>query len=391
MRPTGSLHLGHYHGVLKNWINLQHEYECFFFVADWHALTTNYEDTSQISASASQMVVDWLSVGINPGEATLFVQSRVPEHAELHLLLSMITPVSWLERVPSYKDQQDKLKERDLSTYGFLGYPLLQTADILIYKAGYVPVGEDQVAHIEMSREVARRFNYIYGRDADYGEKAEEAARKMGKKNSKLYSKIRKDYQEDGNAEALEKGRALLESQQNISVGDKERLLGYIEGGGKVILPEPQSLLTQDSKMPGLDGEKMSKSYNNTIGLREEPESVEQKLKTMPTDPARVRRADPGNPSRCPVWKLHNVYSNDDVKSWAIKGCKSASIGCVDCKGPLIDSVLKEQQPVRERALEYLSDPESVQAVIDEGSERAREVARDTLEEVKNAMGLNYR
>ncbi len=391
MRPTGSLHLGHYHGVLKNWINLQHEYECFFFVADWHALTTNYEDTSQISASASQMVVDWLSVGINPGEATLFVQSRVPEHAELHLLLSMITPVSWLERVPSYKDQQDKLKEKDLSTYGFLGYPLLQTADILIYKAGYVPVGEDQVAHIEMSREVARRFNYIYGRDADYGEKAEEAARKMGKKNSKLYSKIRKDYQEDGNAEALEKGRALLESQQNISVGDKERLLGYIEGGGKVILPDPQSLLTQDSKMPGLDGEKMSKSYNNTIGLREEPESVEQKLKTMPTDPARVRRADPGNPSRCPVWKLHNVYSNDDVKSWAIKGCKSASIGCVDCKGPLIDSVLKEQQPVRERALEYLSNPESVQAVIDEGSERAREVARDTLEEVKNAMGLNYR
>ena len=391
MRPTGSLHLGHYHGVLKNWINLQHEYECFFFVADWHALTTNYEDTSQINDSAYQMVVDWLSVGINPGEATLFVQSRVPEHAELHLLLSMITPVSWLERVPSYKDQQDKLKEKDLSTYGFLGYPLLQTADILIYKAGYVPVGEDQVAHIEMSREVARRFNYIYGRDADYGEKAQEAARKMGKKNSKLYSKIRKDYQEDGNVEALEKGRALLESQQNISVGDKERLLGYIEGGGKVILPEPQSLLTQDSKMPGLDGEKMSKSYNNTIGLREEPESVEQKLKTMPTDPARVRRADPGDPSRCPVWKLHNVYSSDDVKSWAIEGCKSATIGCVDCKGPLIDSVLNEQQPIRERALEYLNNPESVQAVIDEGSERAREVARDTLEEVKDAMGLNYR
>ena len=391
MRPTGSLHLGHYHGVLKNWINLQHEYECFFFVADWHALTTNYEETSQISASVSQMVVDWLSVGINPGEATLFVQSRVPEHAELHLLLSMITPVSWLERVPSYKDQQDKLKEKDLSTYGFLGYPLLQTADILIYKAGYVPVGEDQVAHIEMSREVARRFNYIYGRDADYGEKAEEAARKMGKKNAKLYSKIRKDYQENGKVEALEKGRALLESQQNISVGDKERLLGYIEGGGKVILPEPQSLLTQDSKMPGLDGEKMSKSYNNTISLREEPDSVEQKLKTMPTDPARVRRADPGNPSKCPVWKLHNVYSSDDVKSWAIEGCKSASIGCVDCKGPLIDSVLKEQQPVRERALEYLSNPESIQAVIDEGSERAREVARDTLEEVKDAMGLDYR
>jgi len=391
MRPTGNLHLGHYHGVLKNWITLQHEYECFFFVADWHALTTNYEEPNRISDSVSDMVVDWLSVGINPGEATLFVQSRVPEHAELHLLLSMITPVSWLERVPSYKDQQERLKEKDLSTYGFLGYPLLQTADILIYKAGYVPVGEDQVAHIEMSREVARRFNFLYGRDVGYGQKAEEAARKMGKRNAKLYFQIRKNYQEDGDPEALERGRALLESQQNISVGDKERLLGYIEGGGKVILPEPQSLLTEDSKMPGLDGEKMSKSYNNTIGIREEPASVEQKLKRMPTDPARVRRADPGDPSNCPVWKLHNVYSNNEVKEWVAEGCKSATIGCVDCKGPLIDAVLEEQRPVRERAREYLENPEIIRAIIDEGSDKAREVARDTLEEVKTALGLNYR
>jgi len=337
------------------------------------------------------MVVDWLSVGINPGEATLFVQSRVPEHAELHLLLSMITPVSWLERVPSYKDQQERLKEKDLSTYGFLGYPLLQTADILIYKAGYVPVGEDQVAHIEMSREVARRFNFLYGRDVGYGQKAEEAARKMGKRNAKLYFQIRKNYQEDGDPEALERGRALLESQQNISVGDKERLLGYIEGGGKVILPEPQPMLTDDSKMPGLDGEKMSKSYNNTIGIREEPASVEQKLKTMPTDPARVRRADPGDPLNCPVWKLHNVYSNNEVRGWVAGGCKSANIGCIDCKGPLIDAVLQEQKPVRERASEYLEDPEIVKAIIDEGSDRAREVARDTLDEVKTALGLNYR
>ncbi len=391
MRPTGNLHLGHYHGVLKNWITLQHEYECFFFVADWHALTTSYEETNTISNSVSDMVADWLSVGINPGEATLFVQSRVPEHAELHLLLSMITPVSWLERVPSYKDQQERLKEKDLSTYGFLGYPLLQTADILIYKAGYVPVGEDQVAHIEMSREVARRFNFLYGRDVGYGEKAEEAARKMGKRNAKLYFQIRKNYQEDGDSEALERGRALLESQQSISVGDKERLLGYIEGGGKVILPEPQSLLTEDSKMPGLDGEKMSKSYNNTIGIREEPASVEQKLKRMPTDPARVRRADPGDPSNCPVWKLHNVYSNNEVKEWVAEGCKSATIGCVDCKGPLIDAVLEEQRPVRERAREYLENPEIIRAIIDEGSDKAREVARDTLEEVKTALGLNYR
>ena len=391
MRPTGNLHLGHYHGVLKNWITLQHEYECFFFVADWHALTTSYEEPNAISESVSDMVVDWLSVGINPGEATLFVQSRVPEHAELHLLLSMITPVSWLERVPSYKDQQERLKEKDLSTYGFLGYPLLQSADILIYKAGFVPVGEDQVAHIEMSREVARRFNFLYGRDTGYGEKAEEAAKKMGRRNAKLYFQIRKNYQEDGDPEALERGRALLESQQNISVGDKERLLGYIEGGGKVILPEPQSLLTEDSKMPGLDGEKMSKSYNNTIGIREEPISVEQKLKTMPTDPARVRRTDPGDPLNCPVWKLHNVYSDDAVREWVAAGCKNATIGCIDCKGPLIDAVLEEQKPVRDRAREYLESPEIIRAIIDEGSDRAREVARDTLEEVKTALGLNYR
>ena len=391
MRPTGNLHLGHYHGVLKNWMTLQHEYECFFFAADWHALTTNYEDTSIISEAATNMVVDWLSVGINPGEATIFVQSRVPEHAELHLLLSMITPVSWLERVPSYKDQQEKLKERDLSTYGFLGYPLLQSADILIYKAGFVPVGEDQVAHIEMSREVARRFNFLYGRDSGYGEKAEKAARKMGKRNAKLYFQIRKNYQEDGDLEALEKGRALLESQQNIGLGDRERLLGYIEGGGKVILPEPQALLTDEPKMPGLDGEKMSKSYNNTIGLREDPASVEQKLRTMPTDPARVRRADPGDPSNCPVWKLHSVYSGEDLKDWVTKGCTTASIGCIDCKGPLIDAVLREQKPIRERAKEYLGNPEAVRAIIDEGSETARDVARDTLDEVKQALGLTYR
>ena len=391
MRPTGALHLGHYHGVLKNWIELQHEYECFFFVADWHALTTAYEDTSIISDSVFDIVVDWLSVGINPGEATIFIQSRVPEHAELHLLLSMMTPISWLERVPSYKDQQEKLKERDLSTYGFLGYPLLQAADILIYRAGHVPVGEDQVAHIEMAREVARRFNYLYGREPGFEEKAEAAIKKMGKRNAKLYAELRKSYQEEGDAEALEKGHAFLEAQQNISIGDRERLFGYLEGGGKVILPEPQALLTPESKMPGLDGEKMSKSYNNVISLREQPEAVEQKLRTMPTDPARVRRTDPGEPSRCPVWQLHEVYSDDDTKQWAENGCRTASIGCIDCKGPIIDAVLKEQAPIRERSEEYLADRDAVFAIIDEGCDAAREAARDTLDEVRQAMNLVYR
>ena len=391
MRPTGQLHLGHYHGVLKNWIQLQHEFECFFFVADWHALTTSYEDTGIITESAFDIVVDWLSVGINPGEATLFVQSRVPEHAELHLLLSMITPISWLERVPSYKDQQEKLKEKDLSTYGFLGYPLLQAADILIYKAGHVPVGEDQVAHIELTREVARRFNYLYGREPGFEDKAEAAAKKMGKKNAKLYFDIRRSYQETGDPEALDKGRALLEAQQNISLGDRERLLGYLEGGGKVILPEPQALLTPESKMPGLDGEKMSKSYGNTIGLREAPESVTQKFRTMPTDPARVRRTDPGDPAKCPVWKWHEVHSNDEVRSWARQGCTTAGIGCLDCKQPVIDAVLKEQQPIRERAVEFLADPEAVRAIIDEGCEAARDAARDTLDDVRQVMNLAYR
>ena len=391
MRPTGQLHLGHYHGVLKNWIELQHEYECFFFIADWHALTTSYEDTGGIGDSAFDIVVDWLAAGINPGEATLFIQSRVAEHAELNLLLSMITPLSWLERVPSYKDQQEKLKEKDLSTYGFLGYPLLQAADILIYRAGFVPVGEDQVAHIEMAREVARRFNFLYGREPGFEEKAEAAARKMGKRNAKLYFEIRRSYQEDGDAEALEKGRAFLEAQQNVSLGDRERLLGYLEGGGKVILTEPQALLTAEAKMPGLDGDKMSKSYNNTIGLRELPESIEQKLRTMPTDPARVRRSDPGDPTKCPVWHFHEVYSDDELKQWAESGCRSAGIGCLDCKQPVIDAVLKEQAPIRERGEEILADRDAVQAIIDEGCESAREAARDTLEEVRHAMNLSYR
>lgn len=391
MRPTGQLHLGHYHGVLKNWLTLQNKYECFFFVADWHALTTEYEDPHIISESIWDMVIDWLAVGIDPGAAKIFIQSRVPEHAELHLLLSMCTPLSWLERVPSYKDQQKKLSNKDLTTYGFLGYPLLQTADILIYKAGNVPVGEDQVAHVELSREIARRFNYLYGREAGFEEKAEAAARKMGKKNNRLYQDLRKNYQERGDAQALEKARALIEVQQNISIGDRERLIGYLEGGGKVILPEPQALLAPTSKLLGLDGRKMSKSYGNTISLRENPVSVEEKIKTMQTDPNRVRREDPGDPGKCPVWNLHEVYSNDEVKDWVQTGCRSAGIGCLDCKGPLIDSILKEQSPIRERAREYQEDTETVRGIISEGCEAAREIARETIRDVRQAMGLEYR
>lgn len=388
MRPTGRLHLGHYHGVLKNWLELQHEYECFFFVADWHALTTQYEDPTGIPDSARDMVIDWLAAGINPGSATLFVQSRVPEHAELHLLLSMITPLGWLERVPTYKDQQEKLKEMDLSTYGFLGYPLLQSADILIYKAGQVPVGEDQVAHVELTREVARRFNHIYGREPDFADKAEEAKKKMGKKNAKLFDSLKRRYQEQGDQEALEVARALLEGQGNITLSDRERLFGYLEGSGRIILPEPQALLTKASKMPGLDGQKMSKSYNNTIALRDAPAEVEKTLRTMPTDPARVRRTDPGDPEKCPVWQFHQVYSDDSVHEWVQQGCRSAGIGCLECKQPIIDAVLAELAPIQERAREYEAQPDLVRSILNEGCEKARDVARETMEEVRHAMSL---
>lgn len=391
MRPSGQLHLGHYHGVLKNWLKLQNEYECLFFVADWHALTTEYESPQAIADASSEMVIDWLSVGVNPGSARIFIQSRIPEHAELHLLLSMFTPLSWLERVPTYKDQMEKLSNKDLTTYGFLGYPLLQTADILIYKAGFVPVGEDQVAHVELSREIARRFNYLYGREPGYEEKAEASAKKMGKKNSKLYHQLRLAYQEKGDEAALEKATALIASQQNISIGDRERLLGYLEGGGKLIFPEPQALLTQTPKFPGLDGQKMSKSYGNTIGLRENPAAVEDKLRTMPTDPARVRRSDPGDPEKCPVWSWHQIYSNDEVKQWANNGCRSAGIGCLDCKQPVIDAVLKELEPIRERAKEYAADPEVVRGIVSDGCDAARDIARETMDEVRSAIGLSYK
>lgn len=391
MRPTGKLHLGHYHGVLKNWIKLQYEYECMFFVADWHALTTHYEDPYSIEENVWAMVLDWLAAGINPGSATLFIQSKIPEHAELHLLLSMITPVGWLERVPSYKDQQLRINDKDLATYGFLGYPVLQSSDILIYSAGHVPVGADQVAHVEMTRELARRFNHIYGREPGFEQTAEAAIKKMGRKNARLYRNLRKEYLEQGNQQSLETARALLQDQPNISMGDSDRLYGYLEGGGKMILPEPEILLTEVSTLPGLDGQKMSKSYGNTISMREDPQLVEKKIKTMVTDPARIRRSDPGNPDKCPVFELHKVYSDDETKDWIREGCSGAGIGCLDCKKPLIDAVLEEQQPMLERAKQYEENPDLVKSIIAEGCENARTLARSTLDEVRQAMGLDYR
>ncbi len=390
MRPTGALHLGHYHGVLKNWVKLQAEHPCLFFVADWHALTTDYEKPGALQEVGTDMVIDWLAAGVDPAQATIFVQSLVPEHAELHLLLSMMTPLGWLERVPTYKDQQEKLADKDLSTYGFLGYPLLQAADIMIYRAKYVPVGEDQVPHIEFTRELARRFNHLYGREPGFEEKSKAAVKKMGSKKARLFNDLRTKFLESGDAEALKRAQALLEEQQNIPRGDRERLLGWLEGSGKKILVEAEALLTEESKLTGLDGQKMSKSYGNAIALREEPDSVTKKIRTMPTDPARVKRSDPGNPDKCPVWNLHQVYSDDARRAWVRKGCTTASIGCLECKQPVIDAVLAELAPIRERAQPYLDDPTLVKNILADGCDNARKLATETMRDVREAMGLSY-
>lgn len=318
MRPTGKLHLGHLHGVLENWKKLQEEYHCLFFVADWHSLTSEYADTKGIGENVNEMIIDWLSFGIDPENATIFVQSRVMEHAELHLLLSMITPLPWLERVPTYKEQMDNIRDKDLGTYGFLGYPLLQSADILLYKADFVPVGIDQVPHVEFTREVARRFNHLYGE----------------------------------------------------------------------VLPEPQHLLTQYPKLPGTDGRKMSKSYNNSIYLSDSDEEITKKLKTAMTDPQRVRRTDPGDPEVCPIYSYHKIYSSNNQKDYVVKGCKSADIGCIECKKILTDNVLEELTPIRERRQEYMNNPARVKEIVEEGNKRAGTLAKETMEEVRGAMRI---
>jgi tryptophanyl-tRNA synthetase len=390
MRPTGRMHIGHYHGALKNWIRLQEEYECLFFAADWHALTTHFDATETIAESVWEMFIDWLAAGVDPTRATLFIQSRVPEHAELALLLGMIAPVGWLERVPTYKDQQQRLTDRDLSNFGFLGYPVMMSADILVYRANKVPVGEDQVSHIEVTRELARRFNHIYGREPGFEEKARAAVKKLGSKKAKRYGSLRTAFQEQGDTQALEAARELLEDTQNLSLGDRERLFGYLEGARRVILPEPQPLLTDTPRVPGLDGQKMSKSYGNAIMLREDPASVTHKIRTMQTDPARVRRTDPGDPEKCPVWGLHLVYSNQETRDWVVRGCTTAGIGCLECKQPVIDAVIREQQPIRERAQRYLDDPSLVRNIVADGCERARKLAEETMRDVREVMGLRY-
>jgi len=390
MRPTGALHLGHYHGVLKNWVRLQAEYPCLFFVADWHALTTDYEKPGDLEQGGLDMVIDWLASGVDPNQATLFVQSRVPEHAELFLLLGMMAPLGWLERVPTYKDQQERLPDKDLTTLGFLGYPLLQASDILIYRSKYVPVGEDQVPHIEFAREIARRFNHLYGREPGYEEKTKAAVKKMGTKKARLLNELRTKFLQQGDAEALKRAQAVLDEKQNLPRGDRERLYGWMEGTGRKILVEPDALLTEASRMPGLDGQKMSKSYGNAIALREEPESVAKKIRTMPTDPARVKRSDPGNPDVCPVWQLHQVYSNAERKDWVRKGCTTAGIGCLECKQPVIDAINAELAPIRERAQAYVEDPTLVKTVLADGCDRARKLATETIRDVREAIGLHY-
>lgn len=390
MRPTGALHIGHYHGALKNWVRLQNEHPCFFFVADWHALTTHYDDPSILEKNTWDMLIDWFAAGIDPSKATVFIQSRVPEHAELFLLLSMMTPLGWLERVPTYKDQIEKLRERDLSTYGFLGYPLMQAADILIYRANQVPVGEDQVPHIEMTREIARRFNHLFGREPGFEDKANAAVKRLGAKRAKHYLDLRARFQEHGDDEALEQARALLAQTQSLSMGDRERLFGYLEGSRRVILVEPDALLTESARLPGLDGQKMSKSYGNDISMREDPKVLSDKLRKMTTDPARVRRTDAGDPDRCPVWLMHKVYTPADTHDWIQKGCRTAGIGCLECKQPLIEAMVREQDPWRERAQPYLDDPSLVRSIVAEGCERAREVAQETMRDVREAMGLGY-
>src|ERR1700693_4021212 len=390
MRPTGRMHLGHYHGALKNWVRLQEEYECLYFAADWHALTTHYDEPEAIAESVWEMFIDWLAVGINPARATVFIQSHVPEHAELTLLLGMIAPVGWLERVPTYKDQQEKLGDRDLATYGFLGYPVMQGADILVYRANLVPVGEDQVSHLEVVRELARRFNHLYGRESGFEDKAKAAIKKLGSKRAKRYEQLRTAFQEQGDQAALQAAREMVEEAQNLSLGDRERLFGYLEGSRRVILPEPQPLLTDTPKVPGLDGQKMSKSYDNAIFLREEPASVTTKIRTMQTDPARVRRSDPGTPEKCPVWPLHQIYSDQTTQAWVQKGCTTAGIGCLECKQPVIDAIIAEQAPIHERAQKYLDDPSLVRAIVADGCERARKLAEETMRDVREGMGLSH-
>ncbi|HXE74667.1 MAG TPA: tryptophan--tRNA ligase [Candidatus Xenobia bacterium] len=391
MRPTGRLHIGHLVGALDNWIKLQETYDSFFFVADWHALTTDYADTSAITDSTIQMVTDWLAAGLDPRKATLFLQSHVPEHAELHLLFSMITPLGWLERVPSYKEQREQIRDKDLGTYGFLGYPLLQAADILIYRAHGVPVGEDQVPHVELTREVARRFNLAYGelvpkrhaiaklKEEDWQRLAEnvglppEITQQVASGSDKFA--VIRDY--------FRRAPLLLRAYYlSRGLGEYAQIRG--------ILTEPEPLLTETPKLPGLDGRKMSKSYGNTIELADTPDTIRQKVSTMLTDPQRIRRSDPGRPEICPVFGFHKRFSTADVVARVDVECRTAQIGCVDCKKLMADHLIRALGPIRERRRPYEANPSSVWEILVEGSRKASRVARATMRQVRAAMKMTY-
>ena len=387
MRASGRLHLGNYHGALKNWVRLQSDYDCFYFVADWHGLTTHYGNPEVIQSSTWEMLVDWFAAGIDSSRSTVFIQSKVPEHAELHVLLSMITPLSWLERVPTYKDQISKIKDRDLQTYGFLGYPLMQSADILMYRAGNVPVGADQVAHINITREIARRFNNLYGHSAEFERELEQLLLGLAPKLAQSLARTRGLYLEQGDEQALSQAHAEIDAA-GCAPPDKALLWSYLVDSGKMLLPECQALLTEAARMPGLDGQKMSKSYGNTITLRAEDDEISKQVRTMPTDPARVRRSDPGNPELCPVWQFHLLYSDQATQAWVQAGCTSADIGCLQCKQRVIDALCAEVAPMRERGRVFASDRAELERQVNAGIERARAEAQDTLTVVRSVMGL---
>ena len=357
MRPTGKLHLGNYVGALENWVRMQEQYDCFFFIADWHALTTDYADTSRLKENSVEVLLDWLAAGLDPAKCVMFIQSHVPAHAELHLLLSMITPLGWLERVPTYKEQKENIKEKDLGTYGFLGYPVLQSADILIYKADFVPVGEDQVAHVELTREIARRFNAFY-----------TYAQPMVTDTTHL----------------TQGQREFLISSGTEITPDTDYIFP------RIVFPEPAALLTPAPRLPGTDGRKMSKSYDNAVLLTDPESVVRQKLKTMVTDPARVRRTDPGNPDVCPVGDLHKIFSTQETIAKVYEGCRSAGIGCIECKSWVADALVKILNPMQERRKKYEDNPRLAWDILEAGSARARDVAGATMDEVRKSMGLDY-
>jgi tryptophanyl-tRNA synthetase len=372
MRPTGKLHLGNYVGALRNWVGLQDQYDCFFFIADWHALTTDYADTRSVKQNSLEVMIDYLAAGLDPERSTLFIQSHVLQHAELHLLFSMITPLGWLERVPSYKEQRENLRDKDLGTYGFLGYPLLQSADILLYKPNFVPVGEDQVPHVELTREVARRFNFFYPKLPWLRTPAERI------RWEELVQKMRSEKS------------ALSINPKGTDIWTRSGTTMSEYSGSKVVFPEPQPLLTPSPKLPGTDGRKMSKSYGNTILLSEPEASLRQKLKTMVTDPARIRRTDPGNPDVCPVGDLHKIFSGAETMAKVNEGCRTAGIGCIECKEWASDSLWRVLGPLQERRQKYEANPKLAWDILEQGSTKARAVAEATMVEARAAANLSH-